>query len=80
MAEGADPLPAVLDAAPPYHIELIKCGPEVAFLIEGLPILHWTDDGKTFGPVLGPGHFGFRQMAPLQAEYENFVVREVAKA
>ena len=80
VAEGADPLPPVKFAVPPYRIELIKCGPDVAFLIDGLVVLRWTDDGRSFGPVLGAGRFGFRQMAPLQAEYENFVVREVFRA
>lgn len=36
--------------------------------------LSWRDGGQTLGPVLGGGRLGFRQMAPLVAEYENLVV------
>lgn len=79
VAEGPDPLPSVIDAAPPYRIELIKCGPDVAFSIDGLPILSWHDDGQTYGPVLAGGRLGFRQMAPLVAEYENLEVRKVTR-
>lgn len=80
VAQGADPLPSVEDATPPYHLLLIQCGGEVAFLINDLPIFHWVDDGQTFGPRLGGGKIGFRQMAPLVAEYANLVVRRVQPA
>lgn len=80
VAQGADPLPSVEDAQPPYHIQLIKCGPEVAFSINELRILHWADDGQTYGPLLGGGKIGFRQMAPLMAEYANLQVHAVEDA
>lgn len=80
VAEGADPLPPVAAAKPPYQVDLIKCGPRIAFYINRLPILDWTDPGGALGPALGAGHLGFRQMAPLQAEYENFIVRHVSLA
>lgn len=79
VAQGADPLPSVADAQPPYHIRLIKCGPEIAFAINDLLILHWVDDGRTYGPLLGGGRIGFRQMAPLIAEYANLQVHTVEK-
>lgn len=79
VAEGADPIPSVRQAAPPYSIDLVKLGPEVAFYVDRLPVLSWRDEGRAFGPVLGSGRFGFRQMAPLLAEYENFSVREVTR-
>ena len=75
VAAAGDPLPSVEHAVPPYHIELVKCGPHVAFSINDLPILHWIDDGETYGPLLGGGKIGFRQMAPLIAEYANLTVR-----
>jgi len=77
VAQGADPLPDVDDADPPYHITLIKEGPEVTFAINDLPLVHFVDDGETFGPLLGGGKIGFRQMAPLIAEYANLKVRAV---
>jgi hypothetical protein len=73
VAQGADPLPPVEDATPPYRIELIKDGPRVAFAINELPLLDWTDDG-THGPTLAGGKIGFRQMAPLVAEYSDLVI------
>jgi len=77
VAQGADPLPSVEDADSPYHIRLVKAGPVVEFAINDLPILRYVDDGVTYGPLLGGGAIGFRQMAPLVAEYANLVVREV---
>jgi hypothetical protein len=79
VAQGADPLPSVVDSQPPYRIQLVKCGPEVAFVINDLPILQWVDDGQTYGPLLGGGKIGFRQMAPLIAEYANLQVHALEK-
>lgn len=79
VAQGADPLPSVEDADPPYRIGLVKCGPEVAFYINNLPIFHWRDDGQTYGPLLGGGKIGFRQMAPLIGEYANLQVQGVER-
>ncbi len=75
VAQGADPIPSVVDATPPYRIALVKAGPLVTFAINDLPILRFLDDGATYGPRLGGGRIGFRQMAPLVAEYANLVVR-----
>lgn len=81
VAQGADPIPPVRNVKGPYRLRLIKCGPEVSFRIGSslagepeLEVLHWRDDGKTYGPVLGGGRIGFRQMAPLIAEYANLRV------
>jgi hypothetical protein len=78
VAQGADPIPPVADANPPYRIELTKRGPLVAFSINGLPVLRWTDDGS-LGPPLAGGKIGFRQMAPLIAEYANLTVCRLGK-
>jgi hypothetical protein len=80
VAQGADPLPDVADADPPYHISLIKCGPEVSFSINDLPILRFVDDGESYGPPLRGGKIGFRQMAPLIAEYANLQVHVVERS
>jgi hypothetical protein len=79
VCQGADPLPSVADATPPYRLTLVKCGPEVAFAINDLPIFRWRDDGR-FGPPLAGGQLGFRQMAPLIAEYANLQVTAVEPA
>jgi hypothetical protein len=79
VAQGADPIPSVEDTRAPYHIELVKYSNEVWFYINELCIFNWIDDGKTFGPLLQGGKIGFRQMAPLVAEYANLKVYTIEK-
>lgn len=86
VAQGADPIPSVPEARPPYRIEIIKDGAEVFFGIgcgkqkhSRLQIFHWIDDGQAAGPVLGGGKIGFRQMTPMIGEYANLSVRAVSK-
>jgi hypothetical protein len=84
VAQGADPIPSVSDAVGPYHIELIKDGPEVLFGIgkpdkDMLTLFKWTDDGASTGPILSGGKIGFRQMTPMIGEYGNLVVRQIEK-
>jgi hypothetical protein len=81
VAQAADPIPPAKHARGPYRMTLIKRGPEVVFRIGNfnpkepeLEILRWVDDGETYGPLLGGGRIGFRQMAPLEAEYANLRV------
>jgi len=42
-------------------------------------VFDWRDDGKTYGELLTGGKIGFRQMAPLIAEYANLKVQVVAR-
>lgn len=74
VAQGADPLPDVADMTGAYRMLAVKQGPAVTFAVDGLPLLHWVDDGSSFGPLLAGGRIGFRQMAPLIAEYSDLVV------
>lgn len=74
VAQGADPIPSVIDAKGPYKIGLLKLGQEITFFLNDLSVFQWKDDGKTYGPVLGGGKIGFRQMAPLIGEYANLKV------
>ena len=73
-AQGGDPIPDVGEAVGPYHLEVIKRGTEVGFSVNGLEVLHYHDDGETFGPLLGGGKIGFRQLAPMIGEYANLKV------
>jgi hypothetical protein len=74
VAQGADPLPPVLDAKDAfYRIEVVKDAAHVAFSIDGLPLFAWTDDEST-GPRVRSGRIGFRQMSPLVARYRNLEV------
>lgn len=79
VAQGADPLPPVVDARGAYYrIEVVKDEKSVKFSIDGLELFKWTDeeDGTT-GPAVGGGRIGFRQMAPLVARYRNLEVWEL---
>jgi hypothetical protein len=81
VAQGGDPIPPVgaVQAVLPYRITVIKCGSEVAFFIKNVPIFKWIDDGKTYGPLLGGGKIGFRQMSPMVGEYANLKIHAVEK-
>ena len=76
VAQGADPIPHLSDCDPPYRIEVAKLGKHVSFAIDGLPIFHYVDDGE-HGPPLGAGSVGFRQMAPLIAEYADMQIHRI---
>jgi hypothetical protein len=76
-AQGCDPLPSVQDAKGPYRIQLIKFGAEIEFIIRDLTSFRWMDDGTTGGPIHSGGKIGFRQMAPLIAEYANLKVHRI---
>lgn len=77
VAQGGDPIPSVPDAVGPYRIMLGKRGQDILFAINELPIFQWHDDGESYGKPLGGGYIGFRQMAPLIAEYANLRVYAV---
>jgi hypothetical protein len=74
VAQGADPLPDSEDANEFYRLSLRKVGPSVSFSVNGLMLFDYHDDGVTYGPLLGGGKIGFRQLAPLVAEYKNLEV------
>jgi hypothetical protein len=74
VAQGADPIPSVGDAQGPYRLRLSAFNGLVEFSINDLSIFRWKDDGQTYGPALRGGKIGFRQMAPLIADYTNLTV------
>ncbi len=77
VAQGGDPIPDADEAAVPYRMAVLKKGREVAFYCNELEIFRFVDDGRAFGELLGGGKIGFRQLAPLIAEYANLKVCEV---
>lgn len=77
VAQGGDPLPGVEDARGPYRINVLKKAGEVRFFINGLEIFCFEDDGESFGPLLGGGKIGFRQLAPFVGEYADLRVFKV---
>lgn len=74
VAQGADPIPGVADAVGPYRMLIVKQGGLIHFAVNELTVFTWEDDGTSFGPVLGGGKIGFRQMAPLIGEYADLKV------
>lgn len=76
-AQGGDPIPDADECREPYRMAVLKKGPDVRFFINELEIFHYIDDGRTYGPALTGGRAGFRQLAPLTAEYGEFKVYAV---
>ncbi|NHI17344.1 DUF1961 family protein [Microbacterium excoecariae] len=77
VAQGADPLPPVVDARGAfYRIEITKDGPRVEFAIDGLTLFTWTDNAPAEARPAA-GRIGFRQMSPLVARYRNLEVHEL---
>ncbi len=73
-AQGGDPIPDADEVTDFYHLEVIKEGPRVAFSVNDLEVFSFLDDGQTYGPLLEDGKIGFRQLAPLIAEYRDLKV------
>ena len=77
VAQGADPLPGIADVHELYAMTLVKSGPHVHFGIRDRTVFSWKDPGTEFGPILTGGRIGFRQMAPLIAEYANLRIEAI---
>lgn len=78
VAQGADPLPPVVDAAGAwYRVEVVKDATDVYFSINDLPVYSWRDEDNSTGPLIGAGRIGLRQLAPLVARYRNLQVFEL---
>ncbi len=80
VAQGADPIPGVMDAVGPYRMLIVKDNNRITFAVNDLPVFSWEDDGQTYGPQLAGGKVGFRQMAPLIGEYANLTVYAAGKS
>lgn len=79
VAQGGDPIPNADEVTSPYQIRVIKKDRDVWFYIEDLEVFHFKDDGITYGPLLGEGKIGFRQLAPFVGEYANLRVYSLEK-
>ena len=77
VAQGADPIPDADEAMRPYTMAVLKKGSRVMFFVDGLSVFTFEDDGSTYGPLLGGGRIGFRQLAPMAGEYGNLKVYEL---
>lgn len=77
VSQGGDPIPDADDCAQMYKIALEKKGSLVRFLVEEVEVFRFEDDGETYGPLLKGGKIGFRQLAPMIAEYSDLKVFEL---
>ena len=77
VAQGADPLPDVADSKGFYDLRLVKKEGYVGFWMENLQLFAWQDSGTETGGILTGGKIGFRQMAPLTADYRSLKVTEI---
>ena len=76
-AQGGDPIPDADEVHAFYRMQVLKEKNRVSFSINDLEIFSYLDDGSTCGPLLTDGKIGFRQLAPLVAEYRNLKVFEI---
>jgi len=60
-----------------HAMRLIKDGAHVQLQVDGKVIIDFTDDGQHYGPVLGGGKIGLRQMQWTSALYRNLRVYEL---
>lgn len=74
VAQGADPMPDAAECQDFYRMAVEKQGSRVRFFINDLLIFDFTDDAVTYGAPLKGGRIGFRQLAPLVAEYRKLRV------
>lgn len=77
VAQGADPIPNACECLNDYRITVIKTTVKVEFYINDLLIFAYNDDQTTYGPALTDGRIGFRQLAPMIAEYSDLKVYEI---
>lgn len=77
VAQGADPLPSAEDAKEFYKITVVKQSDVIRFAVNDLYVFTYEDDGVSYGDTLKGGKIGFRQLAPLTAEYKNLRVYEL---
>ncbi len=74
VCQGADPIPDASPDAEWYKITVVKNKNKVAFMVNDLQVFEFEDDGIKYGDLLSGGNVGFRQLAPMIAEYRNLKV------
>jgi hypothetical protein len=62
-----------------HHVALLKDGGTIRLAVDGRCVMDWHDDGVQYGPVLGEGKIGLRQMKPTTGEYRNLKVSRIAR-
>ncbi|NND05511.1 MAG: DUF1961 family protein [Saprospiraceae bacterium] len=72
VSVGDAPLPA--RSTKVHTATLIKQGAHIRMFVDNRKLIDWTDDGQRYGPVLGAGKIGFRQMRWSHFRYRDFKV------
>jgi hypothetical protein len=67
------------DSEETHRVKLIKDNGHIQMLVDGRPIIDWTDDGAKYGPILGAGKLAFRQMKWTRFQYKDLKVWELKK-
>jgi len=75
--QGPEGIPKGSEAI--HHLTLVKDEGHIQLFIDGRQVIDWTDDGKTYGKILGEGKMGFRQMKWSHFRYRNFKVWALGK-
>jgi hypothetical protein len=57
-----------------HKMQLVKKGNHITMSVDDREIINWLDDGQEYGPVLGGGKIGLRQMKWAHFRYRNFKV------
>jgi hypothetical protein len=60
-----------------HALRLIKDAAHIQLQVDAEVIIDWTDDGQRYGPVLGGGKIGLRQMQWTAGRYRNLRVYEL---
>lgn len=76
VALGADPIPSVEDSKSEYEIKVVVLDNNIEFFVDDLPIFSWYDNSELGAPSTH-GKIGFRQMAPLTAQYWDLKIYEI---
>ncbi len=69
---GGAPIP--VESTRIHHLKLVKNNEHILMFIDDRKIIDWHDDGLSYGPTLGGGKIGFRQMQWTHFKYRNFQV------
>ena len=77
VTQGADPIPDADECFEPYRLAVEKRDNVVKFYVNELCVFTFEDDGKEYGELLKDGKIGFRQLAPMIAEYSDLKVYEL---
>lgn len=62
-----------------HKVRLVKSNSHITMTIDDREIINWLDDGKKYGPALGGGKIGFRQMKWTHFKYRNFKVWSIVE-